>query len=68
MIDHVDRYLHRLESTRGASDHTLRAYGTDLVELAGFLEERGVDGPDTVRPRALRAWLGELDEVGSVRA
>ena len=64
MIDHVDRYLHRLESTRGASDHTLRAYGTDLVELAGFLEERGVDGPDTVRPRALRAWLGELDDRG----
>ena len=49
--EHVDRFLHRLASTRGASAHTMRAYGADLAELAAFLEGRGVTRPDDITPR-----------------
>lgn len=68
MYEHVDRFLHQIESTRGASEHTLRAYGSDLSEFAGFLEGRGVTKPDAVTPRALRAYLATLDDRGLAKA
>ena len=64
----VDRFLERLRAARGASEHTLRAYGRDLGDLVGFLAQRGVQAADTITPRALRAWLGDLDERGLSKA
>ncbi|MEM9379925.1 MAG: tyrosine recombinase XerC [Planctomycetota bacterium] len=64
----VDAFLERLRVTRGASEHTLRAYGHDLSDLVSFLAGRGVVTPERLSPRALRAWLGDLDERGLSRA
>ena len=61
---HCDRYLEELASTRGASPHTLRAYGADLSEFAGFLEERGVERPSDIGARTLRGFLARLEERG----
>lgn len=58
----VDRFLEQLRVTRGGSEHTLRAYGTDLADLVGFLAGRGVTAPEGITSRALRAWLGDLDD------
>ena len=66
--EHVDRYLHRLARTRGASPHTMRAYGADLAELATFLEGRGITEPDDITPRALRGYLAHLDDRGLAKA
>jgi integrase/recombinase XerC len=60
--EHVDRFLHRMASARGASAHTLRAYGSDLAEFAAFLESRGIDTPDGITARALRGWLAQLED------
>jgi len=57
-------YLLRLESARGVSPHTLRAYSRDLRAFLSFLEERGVERIHTLKPRSLRAWLGTLDDRG----
>jgi len=65
---HADRFLERLRAARGASEHTLRAYGLDLADLVGFLAGRGVASPDRITPRALRAWLGDLDDRGLAKA
>ena len=65
---HVERFLVRLGATRGASEHTLRAYRGDLDELLAHLEARGVDGARAVTPRTLRGWLAELDERGLSKA
>jgi integrase/recombinase XerC len=64
----VDGYLEHLRATRGASPHTLRAYGRDLAELLDFLEEREIDDPADVTPRTLRAFLARLDDRGLARA
>ncbi|MBI5433831.1 MAG: tyrosine recombinase XerC [Planctomycetes bacterium] len=56
------RYLETLAATRGASPHTLRAYRADLAEFDAFLAERGIDAASEIAPRALRAYLVELDE------
>jgi tyrosine recombinase XerC len=63
MDEWIDRYLVRLRDARGASKHTLQAYGADLAAFAAFCEERGIDHPTQVKPRTLRAWLGRLEDA-----
>jgi len=58
----VDNYLHRLANARGASEHTLRAYGADLNDLAEHLESRKLEDPREIKPLHLRTWLAALDE------
>lgn len=60
----VERYLVRLGATRGASEHTLRAYRGDLAELVAHLDARGIHEAREVSPRTLRGWLADLDERG----
>lgn len=64
----IDRFLEGMAAARGASPHTLRAYGRDLTDLVGFLGRRGVVRPEAISTRALRAWLGDLDERGLSKA
>ncbi len=61
-------FLDQLAATRGASAHTLRAYGGDLDELVRFLAEQGIERAADVSPRTLRSWLVGLDERGLARA
>ena len=62
------RFLERQRVARGASAHTLRAYGLDLKDLIDFLEGRGVTCARDVTTRTLRSWLGNLDERGLSKA
>ncbi|MAF64689.1 MAG: tyrosine recombinase [Planctomycetes bacterium] len=57
----IDDFLRGMQTTRGASPHTLRAYGRDLAELDEFLAECEVEGPAEVTPRTLRRFLARLD-------
>lgn len=57
----VDTFLGELEATRGASPHTLRAYGGDLAELLEHLLELDVTEPKDVGPKHLKRWLAKLD-------
>lgn len=63
----VDQFLRELESSRGASVHTLRAYRGDLAELAAFLGANAVAAPRDVSPRHLRLYLAHLTERGLAR-
>jgi integrase/recombinase XerC len=63
----VQRFLGELAGARGASPHTMRAYGKDLDEFLAFLERRGIDDARAVTPRTLRSFLVELDERGLAR-
>ncbi|MBK9383486.1 MAG: tyrosine recombinase XerC [Planctomycetes bacterium] len=49
---------------RDASQHTLRAYGTDLTTLATWLEGRGILEPAQIRRNDLRAWIHERGDAG----
>lgn len=64
LLAEVDRYLRHLAATRGASPHTLRAYGADLADFATRLEELEAHRWEQVGPRHLRAVLAQLDERG----
>ena len=57
-----------MRTIRNLSRHSLAAYGTDLLQLATFLEGRGTRDPGKVTHLDLRAWLGEIREAGRSRA
>jgi integrase/recombinase XerC len=64
MIDHIRRFKDFLVSERNYSEHTVRAYLTDLSEFNGFLRRKGVlnDGPDIscIDEVSIRAYVGWL--------
>jgi tyrosine recombinase XerC len=60
------RFRRELE-TRSVSPNTLRAYGTDLAELAAWATARGRE-PATLAYRDLRGYAASLSERGLARA
>ncbi len=68
MHSHVTHFLRTLSATRGASEHTLRAYRADLDELVRHLAARGVTDPGKVRPLHMRRFLASLDDRGLARS
>ncbi len=63
----IEAFLLRLQATRGASAHTLRAYTADLQELSAYLEQLDTS-LERVTPRTLRGFLAQLDERGLARS
>lgn len=53
----ITGYVRHLESDRGFSDHTIRAYRGDLDDLARFAELTGAEDPATADLELLRDWL-----------
>ncbi len=64
----IDGFLAELRATRGASQHTLRAYAQDLEHFALHCAALELLEPQLVGARALRAWLLELEERGLARS
>ncbi|MDO5677936.1 MAG: tyrosine recombinase XerC [Propionibacteriaceae bacterium] len=57
----LDEYVAHLGAERGLSPHTLRAYATDLRELALFVDVE----PARVTLSRLRSWLGRMGDDGA---
>lgn len=57
----IAKYLAEL-ARRGASKHTLRNYGSDLEQFAGYFEAGGAKAPafEQIDLALLREWLGGL--------
>jgi len=64
----LDEYAEHLALERGRSEHTRRAYLSDLRSLFAFLEERSPGaGLDALSLPMLRAWLAALAGGGAAR-
>ncbi|MFU8890240.1 MAG: tyrosine recombinase [Anaerosomatales bacterium] len=63
---YLDSFLRHIAAERGLSQHTLRAYSSDLSR---YFEWAGRAGVDPLRPthRALRRYLADLDRSGYAR-
>lgn len=64
LLEAFDRHL---RAVRRASEHTARAYASDLRQLFAYLEERGVT-PDAARPADVRAFLSSRFGVNEPRS
>lgn len=66
MKEALGRFITHLRAERGASEHTIRAYTTDLADFSKFLAEWAgqTTSPGQVTPEAVRSYLGELYRRG----
>jgi len=60
----VAEYLGHLSVERGASPHTISAYGRDLAGYVEFLAARGVDDPDRISRDDVTAFVADLRVQG----
>jgi len=67
MDELIDHFLHRMAVEKGASEHTLRAYATDLRMFAEFLAGRGRALTDA-DVRDVRGFLASLQIAGLARS
>jgi integrase/recombinase XerC len=68
MIDEIQDFLRYLSAERGYSAHTVRAYRTDLNQLADFAADRGVTAAADLSLELLREWLWVATRAGLARA
>lgn len=64
----IDGFLRHLDLDRGFSVHTVRAYGTDLADLAVFAEAAGVDDTAGLDLELLRGWLWRGSTAGLAKS
>lgn len=66
----VDAFLVWMEVQKGASPATLKAYGSDLAQLAEFLRGQDADlgRPETVSKRHIQAYLAWLFRLGDAKS
>lgn len=60
----IDRFVEHLRVERNASEHTVRAYRTDLQQFADHLSRAGVSEPTRISTRHVRAYLAGLGQSG----
>ncbi len=68
LLDWLDNFLEYLESERNFSEHTVRAYSTDIVEFVRFGEKGAALQPDGVDHLMLRGYLAHLRNSGRARS
>ncbi len=68
MDTHIDAFLTSLREMRGASPHTVKAYGEDLSQLAEWLAAQGVAEAQDVTPAVLRGYLQSMQQARLARA
>jgi integrase/recombinase XerD len=68
MSEHIAQFLHYLRVQRGASAHTLDAYGRDLHQLAAFAQKRGYSLHTALGEDGLLAFAQHLRQQGLAEA
>ncbi|QIK83233.1 tyrosine recombinase XerC [Sanguibacter sp. HDW7] len=62
------RFCVDLGVQRGLAAHTVRAYRSDVEQLATYAASLGIEGPADVDLALLRAWLADMSERNLSRA
>ncbi len=60
----LEQFQDYLTFERGLSDRTIAAYTRDLTRWLSFLEEQGVEAPESVTGTHLRDWVLSLKDGG----
>lgn len=63
MLSHLDTFIEHLRLTRNASEHTLRAYSSDVIAFLRYAEESG----EPMNQRLIRSYLAHLQRSGQAR-
>lgn len=60
----LNHFLRSIEIERGYSKNTVESYSVDLVRYVCFLEDNGIDHPDSVDEDLVRRYIRELGLIG----
>ncbi|MBN1153293.1 tyrosine recombinase XerC [candidate division KSB1 bacterium] len=60
----IDRFIVHLKSIRHYSEHTLRAYATDLLQFIEFIASYDLEDLGQIKKAHLRSFLGKLNSSG----
>ncbi len=60
--EHLDVFCDHLITVKSRSDHTVRAYRSDLTSLVNYLEPLGVTSPNDLTLMHLRGWLATMGD------
>ncbi|MCC3293093.1 tyrosine recombinase XerC [Arthrobacter sp. zg-Y411] len=64
----LEGFCRYLTSERGRSEHTVRAYESDVTQLLDFALGSGIVALKDLDLSVLRGWLGELSSSGQARS
>ena len=68
LLDYLDQFIEYISSERNFSEHTLRAYSTDIVEFVGFSDRGESLTPGDIDHLMLRSYLAHLRDSGRSKA
>ncbi|MPZ65076.1 MAG: tyrosine-type recombinase/integrase [Pseudonocardiaceae bacterium] len=68
LAEHLDAFVSHLRSVRGLSEHTQRAYRTDVASLLAHLADTGLTTVDGLDLAVLRSWLAVQRSSGLGRS
>ncbi len=68
MHSEMDSFLAYLAAEKGFSQHTIAAYSQDLISVATYLQQKGVDQWPAVQPVHLLGYLHDVGETLAVRS
>lgn len=60
----LDGFIAYLGAERGYSEHTIKAYSSDLRDLASYAERRAIKGVEGINLEFLRDWLYQSAQAG----
>lgn len=64
----IDGYLRHLAVDRGASEHTIRGYRTDLSSFSRHAQDSGIDGVAGIDLEFLRDWIWRSSSEGLAKS
>jgi integrase/recombinase XerC len=64
----VNEFARHLSAERGFSEHTVRAYRSDLADLVGFAETRLATTPEDLDLELVRDWLWRSSTAGLAKS
>lgn len=69
MHHEIDRFIEYMQAMRNASEHTVRAYASDIAQFVEFMEtEKLGTSPQDVDSKVLRRYLARLQRQGAGKA
>ena len=68
LLDYLDHFIDYIKVERNFSEHTLRAYSTDIVEFVRFSDTGDSLAPGEIDHLMLRSYLAHLRDAGRSKA
>jgi integrase/recombinase XerC len=68
IVTQAQRFADNLSAARGYSANTVKSYLSDVIDLAGYLEGKGVTDVTEINLEILRDWLWEVSQRNSAKS